>query len=135
VNPAPHFLSVDDVVALHAIGIADQGGDPHLRDRGLLESAVAMPPQQVGGEYLHGDVPTMAAAYAFHICRNHPFVDGNKRAGAAAMIASLSDNGWRFDATADEAEPLFFQLAAGELDKAAFTQRARQYMREGEPSG
>lgn len=65
-NSTPRFLSVDDVVALHAIGIADQGGDPHLRDRGLLESAVATPAQQIGGEYLHGDVPTMAAAYAFH---------------------------------------------------------------------
>jgi len=60
----------------------------------------------------------MAAAYAFHICKNHPFVDGNKRAATAAMIAFLSDNGWSFDATADEAEPAILQLAVGSMDKA-----------------
>lgn len=84
-----------------------------------------MPTQQFGGKYLHADIPAMAAAYAFHICMNHPFIDGNKRAGAAAMIAFLSDNGWSFDATADEAEPAIVQLASGLMDKAAFTSWAR----------
>ena len=56
-----------------------------LRDRGLLESAVATPAQQFGGQYLHEDIPAMAAAYAFHICMNHPFADGNKRAATAAI--------------------------------------------------
>jgi len=72
----------------------------------------------------------MAAAYAFHICMNHPFIDGNKRAGTAAMIAFLSDNGWSFDATPDEAEPVILQLAAGHLDKAAFTEWVRKHTRE-----
>jgi len=70
------------------------------------------------GKFLHADIPMMAAAYAFHICKNHPFVDGNKRAATAAMIAFLSDNGWSFDATADEAEPAILQLAVGSMDKA-----------------
>jgi len=61
---------------------------------------------------------------------NHPFVDGNKRAGTAAMIAFLSDNGWSFDATADDAEPIILQLAAGTLDKPAFTEWARKHMHE-----
>ena len=89
-----------------------------------------MPEQQFGGQYLHEDITSMAAAYAFHICMNHPFLDGNKRAATAAMIAFLSDNGWKFDATADEAEPAILQLAAGSLDKLEFTNWAREHMHE-----
>lgn len=70
----------------------------------------------------------MAAAYAFHICMNHPFVDGNKRAAVAAMVAFLSDNGWRFDASADEAEALILQLAAGSLDKDKFTEWLKEHV-------
>ena len=102
----------------------------HIRDRGLLESAIAMPAQQFSGQYLHKDIPAMAAAYAFHILGNHPFVDGNKRTATAAMIAFLSDNGWRFDAPADEAEPVILQLAAGQLNKPSFTDWLRKHMHE-----
>ncbi len=129
-NPAPRFLSVEDVLTLHAIAIEDQGGDPTIRDRGMLESAVATPAQQFGGQHLHEDIPAMASAYAFHICMNHPFVDGNKRAATAAMIAFLSDNGWSFDATADAAEPVILQLAAGSLNKPGFTDWVRKHMHE-----
>jgi death on curing protein len=131
---APRFLTVDDVLRLHAIAIEDQGGDVSM----LLESAVATPAQQFAGQYLHHDIPAMAAAYAFHICMNHPFFDGNKRAATAALIAFLSDNGWSFDATADEAEPAILQLAAGSVDKSAFTDWARKHIHEKpatEPSG
>jgi len=124
------FLSIEDVFRLHALAIEDQGGDPSLRDRGLLESALAMPRQQFGGQYVHEDIPAMAAAYAFHICKNHPFVDGNKRAGTAAMIAFLSDNGWAFDADLDEAEREVLSLAAGEVDKARWTEWVRTQSRE-----
>jgi death on curing protein len=122
VNTKPlQFLSIDDVLRIHEIALKDQGGDPSIRDAGLLDSAIAQPKQQFGGEYLHSDIPSMAAAHAFHICLNHPFVDGNKRAGTAAMIMFLSDNGWSFDATADEAEPVILSVAAGTLDKASLT--------------
>ena len=130
---APRFLSVDDVLKLHAIAIEDQGGDPSVRDWPLLESAVSMPAQQFGGRFLHEDIPAMGAAYAFHICGNHPFLDGNKRAAVAAMIAFLSDNGWAFEATADEAEPVVLGLAAGTIDKAGFTEWVRGHVREAEP--
>jgi death-on-curing protein len=129
-NPPPRFLSVDDVLILHDIAIENQGGDSSIRDQTLLESAIAMPSQQFGGKYLHEDIPAMAAAYAFHICMNHAFVDGNKRAGAAAMIAFLSDNGWSFDATADEAEFAILQMASGIWDKAAFSAWGRMHMHE-----
>jgi death-on-curing protein len=122
VSFSPRILTVDDVLALHAIAIADQGGDPSIRDRGLLDSAVAVPAQQFSGRFLHPDIPAMAAAYAFHICQNHPFVDGNKRAAIGAMIAFLSDNAWSFEASADIAEPVVLKMAAGELGKAEFTE-------------
>ena len=129
-SESPRFLSVDDILTLHAIAIEDQGGDSSVRDRALLESAIATPAQQFSGQYLHEDIPAMAASYAFHICMNHPFVDGNKRAGAAAMIAFLSDNGWSFDAATDEAETMILQLAAGALDKAAFTAWVRKHVHQ-----
>jgi len=126
----PRFLSVEDVLTLHTIAIKNQGAEVGIRDLGLLESAVAMPAQQFSGVHVHEDIPAMAAAYAFHICANHPFIDGNKRAAVTAMIAFLSDNGWRFDATDDEAEPVILQLASGSLNKSQFTERVRSYMRE-----
>lgn len=124
------FLSIDDILRIHEIALKDQGGDPSIRDVGLLDSALAQPKQQFSGVYLHPDIPSMAAAYAFHICLNHPFVDGNKRAGTAAMIMFLSDNGWRFDATADEAEPVVLNLAAGTLDKASLTTWLKSHCHE-----
>ena len=127
-SDALRFLSADDVILLHAIAVEDQGGDPAIRDRPLLESAVAQPSQQFGGRFLHDDVPAMAAAYAFHICLNHPFIDGNKRAATAAMIAFLSGNGWSFDATADEAEPVILQLASGAMEKPQWTEWVRQHV-------
>lgn len=129
-RPEPRFLVVADVLRLHAIAIEDQGGDGSIRDPGLLESAIVQPRQQFEGKFLHDDVPAMAAAYAYHICMNHPFVDGNKRAAAAAMMAFLSDNGWTFDATDDEAEAVFLELAAGSLNKAAFTDWLRRQVHE-----
>ena len=129
-STAPHFLSVEDVLTLHAIAIEDQGGNPAILDRAMLESALALPAQQISGEYLHDGIAAMAAAYAFHISKNHAFVDGNKRAAVAAMIAFLSDNGWSFDATADEAELAVLQVTAGTLDKSAFTEWASVHMHE-----
>ncbi|MCG3130812.1 MAG: hypothetical protein FLDDKLPJ_01585 [Phycisphaerae bacterium] len=129
-NAGPRFLAIEDILALHAIAIEDQGGNPSIRDRGGLESAMAMPRQQFAGAYLHPDIQAMAAAYAFHVCMNHPFVDGNKRAATAAMIAFLADNGWAFDATPDEAEPMIRRLAEGNLNKESFTSWARTQMRE-----
>ncbi|HWB21085.1 MAG TPA: type II toxin-antitoxin system death-on-curing family toxin [Phycisphaerales bacterium] len=126
----PRFLTVDDVLRLHVIAIQDQGGDPTVRDLKLLESAVAQPAQVFEGQFLHADIPEMAAAYAFHICKNHPFIDGNKRAGVAAMIAFLSDNGWKFEAHVDEAEAAILQLASSPLSKQAFTEWLRKHIRE-----
>ena len=88
----PRFLSVDNVVELHRRTIEREGGAAGIRDSGLLESAVTAPRQTFGGEYLHPDVSAQAAAYLYHLVKNHPFVDGNKRAGALSFLFFLKKN-------------------------------------------
>jgi death-on-curing protein len=92
-TPEPLFLSVDDVVGFHADQIRMFGGAEGVRDKGSLESAVAMAQAAFGGQYLHEGIFEMAAAYAFHIAENQPFVDGNKRAALNAAITFLGLNG------------------------------------------
>ncbi len=73
----PEFLPLDEILEIHDDQIQHYGGDVGIRDRGLLESAVAMPQQSFGGQYLHRDIFEMAAAYAFHVAESQAFVDGN----------------------------------------------------------
>lgn len=87
------FLPVEVVLALHRRQLDRYGGSPGLRDRGLLESAVAQPQASFGGVYAHEGLVAMAAAYLFHIVSNHAFVDGNKRAGLLAAQVFLHLNG------------------------------------------
>jgi len=114
---SPAFLSLDHLLAIHRRSIEEFGGDPAVRDQGLLESAIAMPAAQFGGRFLHDGVPAMAAAYLFHLCRNHPFVDGNKRTALAAAEVFLILNGIRLRATNDEVEALTLGVAASRISK------------------
>ena len=91
----PLFLLVDEVLELQARLLAEHGGQQGVRDRGLLESAVATPQASFGGDFLHEDIFAMAAAYAYHIAENQPFFDGNKRAAAGAALVFLRLNGLR----------------------------------------
>jgi death-on-curing protein len=93
-GPDPLFLSVEDVLALHDDQLRLFGGSAGVRDRGALESAVAMPGATFDEEFLHEDLFHMAAAYAFHIAENQPFIDGNKRTGLNAALVFLDLNGW-----------------------------------------
>lgn len=113
----PAFLTVDQVLAIHRRMIEEFGGDPAVRDRGLLESAVMMPTAMFGGKFLHDGIPSMAAAYLFHICRNHPFMDGNKRTGLASAEMFVLFNNMRLDATNVEVEELTIGVAAGRISK------------------
>ena len=90
----PLFLTVEEVLALHDDQLRLFGGSAGLRDPGALESAVALPYATFDGEFLHNDLFHMAAAYAFHIAENQPFVDGNKRTGLNAALVFLDLNGW-----------------------------------------
>jgi death-on-curing protein len=111
------FLSVDDVLAVHLRVIQEFGGDSGLRDRGMLESAVKMPQAVFGGQDLHPDLASKAAAYHFHSCSNHPFVDGDKRVAVATAELFLILNGFELSATDDEIEEMTLGVARGEASK------------------
>ena len=105
-------------MTIHERVIVEFGGDSGMRDRGLLESAVAMPQATFSGERLHKEPSEMAAAYHYHLCSNHPFVDGNKRVAVAASEVFLLANGLELSASDDELEKLTLGVAASEISKA-----------------
>ena len=111
----PRWIDAALVVDVHAAQLAIFGGPAGVRDLGLLESALGRPRNK--GAYGERDMATMAAAYAFGIARNHPFVDGNKRAAFACMMLFLRLNGLRFAPPPAEATAAILALAAGELDE------------------
>ena len=122
----PVFLTLDEVLALHADQIVRYGGRPGLRDLGLLESALGTPRATFGRGYLHPSLPEMAAAYLFHLAGNHPFVDGNKRVGLAAAIAFLGLDGLWLEADPDELAELVLRTAQGEASKAELAEFIRE---------
>jgi death on curing protein len=112
------FLSLNDVVAMHRDQLERYGGREGLRDRQLLESALAQPEAAFAGAHLHRDVYEMAAAYAFHLIMNHAFVDGNKRVGYAAAETFLILNGYETTCSDDEAYSFVVSIASGSATKA-----------------
>jgi death on curing protein len=108
------------VSAIHDELIAEHGGSPGVRDVGLLSSALARPQNQAA--YGEPSVFDLAAAYAFGLIRNHPFVDGNKRTGFLAAYIFLDLNGWELRATEADAVAAVLALAAGEMDEAGFSE-------------
>jgi death-on-curing protein len=112
----PVWVERDLILALHEEVIAEHGGHAGVRDDGLLESALARPRQLLA----YGDpgLFELAAAYAFGIVRNHPFIDGNKRAGLAAADVFLQLNGFEIVVDEVQAVVVFQDLAAGEIDEA-----------------
>ena len=111
------FLSVEDVKRLHDLSIARHGGSYGIRDEGLLDSAVQMPAQTYDEEYLHPTLGAKAAAYLFHLCQNHAFVDGNKRAGLLACETFLRLNGFELTLTSKEAEEVTMRVAESSISK------------------
>jgi death on curing protein len=109
----PEWLDIDTVLDFHAEQLALFGGADGLRDRGLLESALARPLNKYG--YGETEIAALAAAYGFGIARNHPFVDGNKRTALASMIVFLGLNGLDLDAPPEAATAMMLSLAAGEV--------------------
>ena len=98
----PVFLSLEDILEIHAAQAERFGGDTGLRDAGLLDSAIVQPMMTFGGQFVHEDLPAMAAAYLFHIVSNHPFVDGNKCTGYLAALVFLEINGVELACDSDE---------------------------------
>jgi death on curing protein len=114
------YLNVKRVLRIHARSIEQFGGDPTVRDRGMLESAVAQPRARFGGKSLYPSLADKAGALAYSLVMNHPFADGNKRTGYGAMMYFLSRNGHTMAGSQVEHETVFLRLAAGELDRDGF---------------
>jgi len=126
VTEEPEFLSFDEILEIHDDQIQRYGGDAGIRDRGLLESAVAMPQQSFGGQYLHKDVFEMAAAYAFHLAESQAFLDGNKRTGLAAAYMFLSLNGFRLIEQDDRLYEAMIAVGTRRMDKSGLAQVLRE---------
>jgi len=123
--------TVEAVKAIHAEVLAAHGGGAGLREEALLESAVAAPQATMAGEPLFANPLEIAAAYLFYLCRNHPFVDGNKRTALATCLVFLSGNDLLPDEKLDvEAwEALTLDVAASRLDREQTTKRLRALLR------
>ena len=119
---------VEAVKAIHAEVLAAHGGSAGVREEALLESAVAAPQATMMGETLFTDPLEIAAAYLFYLCKNHPFVDGNKRTALATCLVFLSENGLLLDEKldADAWEALTIGVAASRLDREHTTSRMRE---------
>lgn len=127
-------LDVEAVLAIHAEVLAAHGGSAGLRDRGLLESAVAAPQASFGGRPLMRSHVEIAAAYLFYLCRNHPFVDGNKRTALAAALVVLSENRLLRDPDLpakqiDDWEALVLDVAASRIDRKQTHARLKTLLR------
>ena len=110
------YLSLDEVVLLHSLLIAQSGGVLGLRHRGALKSAVAQPEASFGGEALYPTLATKAAALGHSLIQNHPFGDGNKRIGHGAMEVFLVLNGQEIKASVSEQEKIIIGVASGKIE-------------------
>jgi death on curing protein len=126
-RPSSHIyhLTVANVLEVHAEALSQFGGSAGIREMALLESAVAAPQASFGGESVYTDLIEVAAAYLFFLCRNHPFVDGNKRAALGASIVFLRLNGTEPHPDGQSWEDLTLDVAASRLDRDQATKRLR----------
>jgi len=121
-------LTVEIVREIHAEAIGKFGGSDGVREVALLESAVAAPQASFGGRSPYQDIAEVAAAYLFFLCRNHPFIDGNKRAALGACIVFLRLNGIEPKTDGPAWEELALAVAASEIDRGEATQRLRRLL-------
>ena len=115
------YLSLNEVLAIYQAVMKQSGGTYGLRDPGALQSALAQPRMTFGGQELYPTIVEKASALGFSLIKNHPFVDGNKRTGHAALEVFLFLNGYELQADVDEQEQVILQVAANEMDRESFT--------------
>lgn len=123
-----NFLTLEQVLAIHAEVIRLHGGDPGIHDQGLVESAVYQPQATWEGQYLNPTLPNMAATLGFSLTSNHGFKDGNKRVGFAAMDVFLRLNGHKIAAPVDEAERVILAVASHTMAREEFTEWVRAHV-------
>ena len=124
--PESYFhLTAEIVREIHAEAIAAFGGSHGIRDQALLESAIAAPQASFGGKSPYTDLIEVAAAYLFYLCRNHPFIDGNKRTALGACLVFLRLNGAKPDPDGSDWEELTLAVAASVIDRDETTEKLR----------
>ena len=121
------FLTLSEVLLILEDQIRSYGGLYGVRDINLLSSAIYMPESSFGGNYLHETIPAMAAAYAFHICQNHPFIDGNKRAALATSLVFLDINEYDFSCKNETLYNAIMDTAKGKIKKDELTKFYEKY--------
>ena len=122
------YLTLNEVLEVHRQVMAQTGGAEGLMHLPALESALAQPQMIFGGEDLYPTLADKAAALGYALIQNHPFLDGNKRTGHAAMEVFLVLNGYEIRAAVDEQEHLILQVAASEIDREEFTTWLRTHV-------
>jgi len=115
------FIPRNIILYFHEQLIQIYGGTPGIRDERMLDSALEQPKTTYGGKYLHDTIIKMAAAYGYHLCKNHPFIDGNKRMALVAMDVFLQRNGYEIIASEKEAYRMMFELYCGKISKEELT--------------
>jgi death-on-curing protein len=111
------YLTIEQVIELHRLTIRQSGGSGGLRDQNALESSIAQPMMTFDGADLYPTIAAKAGALAHALIQNHPFIDGNKRIGHAAMEVFLVINGYEIDASVYEQEELILCVASGKLSR------------------
>ncbi len=123
----PRFLELDEILEIHRDQIDRYGGRAGIRDTALLNSALAMPKAGAATAYFHTDLFEMAAAYLFHVVKNHPFVDGNKRIGAVAALVFLGLSGINLGIRDDDLFDIVIAVADGTAPKSAVAEFLRRH--------
>ena len=129
----PDFLTIEDVLEIHRVQLSRFGGSSGIRDQGLLESALAQPMTTFDGKFIHTDLFSMAAAYLFHVAKNHAFVDGNKRTALLAALVFLDVNGVAIDHSSESLYDLTKAIAEGQTGKGEAA-RILQQIADSKPS-
>ena len=122
-------LTVEIVKEIHGAALEAFGGAGGIRDEGLLHSAVAAPQATFGGQSPFADVAEVAGAYLFYLCKNHPFIDGNKRTALTAAIVFLRINGVEPSPDSEKWEQLVLDVADSRVDRDATTRRLRSLLK------
>ena len=122
------YIALGEVLELYHRIIAQSGGSRGILDSSALESALAQPRMMFGNQELYPTLVEKASALGFSLIKNHPFIDGNKRIGHAAMETFLILNGFEIDASVDEQEQIILQVASGELERDDFTAWLRAHV-------
>ena len=121
------FLDKETILYFHTDQIKKYGGSYGIRDENLLESALAQPQATLKGDYLHKNIYEMASAYGYHLCKNHPFIDGNKRISLIAMYTFLFVNGYELKMDEKEIYLLIMGVANNSISKEELTEYIKKY--------